>query len=302
MGDQTWLRDRTLVHRRAGGLDVHAFDGDRLTLETQIEIEDDDVILDIAIAPLEILGRDRRDQSLWSWSAHTGRVQLLAGHPRVIATAGFIEHAGARLRLIANQEQIAITGAAGLIATCRLATPHAWRAHCFVALDTSRVALLGNLFGDPIDMILTVEIETLLHDEASVQHAIERGAPVHDRADILIIGPGPGRSAVVARDPGDEEPPEDRHEGTADVWGLRGYYVRDLDTGALIESRELELPLQKLSPIVATDSAVVFGARGQLYSVDRTTGALTDVGAGALCVRGRTIAVRSGATWTIREI
>jgi hypothetical protein len=122
-------------------------------------------------------------------------------------------------------------------------------------LSSTHVAITGNLFSDPADMVITVAFDDLLVRPDAVQAAIANGYPVHDRAMKVVVGPGPSGTAVVMRDPEAEEPPES-DDDLPDTWGLRGYYLRRLSDGALIDRASYAETFDKDATIVATDRSI----------------------------------------------
>jgi hypothetical protein len=185
-----------------------------------------------------------------------------------------------------------------------LSTPHAYDCHRVVALPGQRGAIVGALFGDPHALILTVAAAELLADPDAVQRAIETAPPVHDFALHLAIGPAPDLAAVVARDPEDEEPPEDADDETHDLWGHRGFYLRDLASGAVVQRIAYAGPIASGATMVATARSVAIEVRGGVDVVDRDSAQVDRIAGPAAIdpVDARVAALAPDGTWTITHL
>jgi hypothetical protein len=171
-------------------------------------------------------------------------------------------------------------------------SPHSFRARDFVQFPGGRVALVGSFFGDYSDTVVTLPLESLIRDPDGVQKAIRSKAPVWDRAVDLAVGPCEPRSAVVLRDPEDTETPEDEEDGEdlGDVGNFAGVYVRDLDTGALVERHAYSGRAGSGAPIAATPDWIAVQVIGGIDMIRRGSGAVHEVPTAILDVAGQQVA------------
>jgi hypothetical protein len=176
---------------------------------------------------------------VWSWNDREGlRLLASAMQSRDAFGCGFVDIGGHLLLLVAQHGVLRGISSDGEQAfTANMRSPHSFLPRIFVPLPGGRLALLGSMFGDPQDTIVTVAIDALVQGGDCVQRAIGEGLPVSDRAVDIAVGPCAPDHTVVFRDPEEEEDSGDDQEPEelGDVFGFRGIYVRDLNTGALVE-------------------------------------------------------------------
>lgn len=227
--------------------------------------------IDLSAAEPWVCWRDANHDACWSWRPGTEPEQLAArGGTRDGLAVGFIETEAEPLLAVARGAELRLFDVShSLRASIELRRPHAWNCHRFTTLAGRHIAITGNLFSDPLDMIITVALQDLLRDSLTVQRAIEEGRMVHDRAEKLLVGSGPDATAVVIRDPGDEEPLEDKDDDTSDVWALRGYYVRGLSDARLVGQGNYRGAFEKQAAVVATDRVVAIEVAGSVDVIDR---------------------------------
>ena len=150
-----------------------------------------------------------------------------------------------------------------------------------VELPGGRLALHGNEPDDPFEVIVTVVIDRLARDPEAVHVALTTLAPVWDRSIDLAIGPGPGTTAVVFRNPDGEEEPDDEDDDRTggDVVAFTGFYLRDLDSGALVQRVPFTGKVGAL--LHASERAILAFAGRTLVSIDRATATATAIGGAA---------------------
>ncbi len=181
--------------------------------------------------------------------------------------------------------------------TANLRSPHAVHAHSFVTLPNDRVAIVGFFFADYCDVAVTVDLKTLMEDKDAVQNAIVTKAPVWDRAVDLAMGPCEPDAAVIWRNPEDEEIPEDEEDldDLGDVGDFTGLYVRDLDTGALVERHPYSGRPRGGELIAATIDRIAVQVNGGIDVIHRKTGAIREIPSAILDAYGMRVAlVRNG--------
>jgi hypothetical protein len=171
--------------------------------------------------------------------------------------------------------------------------------------------MLGNVQADPSDQVLVLPARDLLADRDAIQRALATAsasrttARLHDRAMSLVVGPGPGETMVVLRDPDqDEEPdPDAEPDELPDTWGLRGVYLRDLATCALIERAEWDVPFAKLTAIAATPSVIAVEVASGVAVRDRRTGEVKHIAGAALDPLGARLALpKERGVWRVRPL
>lgn len=211
-----------------------------------------------------------RDRA-WVWRAG-GEARLLAARtgPREQFAVGF-----------AGAEPLVLRGQSGALAattvggeprfTAELRKPRSIYIERFVELPDGWLALHGVEFSDPFDTLIGVTLGALAEDAEVVQRALARGKPLVDRAPRLIVGPGPGASAVVYRDPETEEPrdPDDDPDELPDVWGFRGFYLRELGSGALLRRVAHDGPIEPDTELAATADRFVLRTATSIRILDR---------------------------------
>jgi hypothetical protein len=178
-------------------------------------------------------------------------------------------------------------------------SPHSYYPYSFVQLPGERITLLGFFFSDHCDTAITVNLNDLIHDPEAIQKAINVRAPVpvRDRAIVLAVGPCEPSAAVVFRDPKDEEIPEDEEdlEDLGDVGNFAGVYVRDLDTGVLIERYPYSGQVGSNASIAATANWIVVQVSGGIDMIHRKSGVVHQLSKAILDVVSMHVAqIRSG--------
>ncbi len=213
--------------------------------------------------------RDR----VWCWTA-AGGTRLLATRagPREHFAVGF---AGVDDTVVLLAQKGALTATdlgGGPRFTAELRSPRSLYAERVVELPAGFLALHGAEFSDPFDTVVVVELAALAGDAQRVQAALADRRPLVDRAPRLIVGPGPGSSAVVFRDPEAEEAhdPDDDPDELPDVWGLRGFYLRDLHSGALIRRVGFDGPVEPGAELMATAHGFVLTSASAVQVLDRS--------------------------------
>ncbi len=232
---------------------------------------------------------------LWRWREGIG-IDLVANASgsRDAFGYGFIR-AGASVFTVLSQggllRAISSDGRDQFIANLR--SPHAVHAHGFVTLPNDRVAIVGFFFADYCDMAVTVDLNVLMEDKNAVQNAIATKAPVWDRAVDLAVGPCEPDAAVIWRNPEDEEIPEDEEDldDLGDVGNFTGLYIRDLDTGALVERHPYSGRPRGGELIAATADRIAVQVSGGIDVIHRKTGAIREMPSAILDASGMRVAL-----------
>lgn len=183
--------------------------------------------------------------------------------------------------------------------SANLDAPHAFAPRSFCQLPGNRLALTGSFFSDPFDVAITVDIDALLRNPEAVQQAILARAPVRDRAVDVAVGPCAPGAAVVLRDPedtelADEDDGGDEDEERSGVENFAGVYIRELDTGTLVERHPYSGRAGSGAPLIATAHWIAVQTVGGVDLIRRGTGAVRQVPEAILDVHGAQLAVLAG--------
>jgi hypothetical protein len=307
VGDGRLLfRGPHLVHVRATAAELFEVEHERLRPIATIDLTQLPSALELSSRSPSLCWRTADHDSCWIWEPHSGARRIAARQGRDLLSVGFIETASQTLLAIATGAELRILDTNdSLLNTVELRRPHAWNCHRFTALPGARVAITGNLFSDPLDMVLTIDERDLLSDRDALQRAIETGRQLHDRAEKLVVGSGPGETAIAMRDPADEEPAEDRDEDTADVWGLRGYYLRRLSDSELITTGSYRGEFDKRATIAANDRVVALEVPGGVDVIDRRDQSVRRIGGGLVAldpVNFRVGVLGDDGSWRVEDL
>jgi hypothetical protein len=269
-----------------GGTVVHAVGQGVRVIRDRAEIarfEVDAAVGFLRVAPdgRRALIYDARSTRVWLWrESHGLSLLATATSSRNAFGCGFLAVNGEVLTMLAEGGVLyglADDGRQRLNAN--IESSHAFYPQSFVQLSGGRVALVGAFFGDYANVAVTLEADRLLSDRDAVQQAIEDKRPVWDRAVDLTVGPcGPG-CAVVLRNPEDTEIPEDEEEleDLGDVGNFTGIYVRNLDTGTLVERIPYRGGAGRGVPIAATEEWIAVEVAGGIDLIPRGPGAVRQI-------------------------
>ena len=234
-----------------------------------------------------VVGRDAEHHQVWWWRQGDGaRVLARRIGAQDHAIGSIVEIAGESFVALSQSGRLQLVRGDGTeAAALAIDRPIRWACHTFVSLPGGRIAVLGNIADEPTDMVFVLPASTLLSGPDAIQCAlvaIRANDPTisHDRAIQLVAGPGPGDTLVVLRDPEDEEPPpeaDDEDEEYPDTWGLRGAYLRDLTSGAMVERAPWDVRFAKLAAVAATARVIAVEVSGGVDVRDRTTGGVEHV-------------------------
>lgn len=260
-----------------------------------------------------VVGRDPEHRQVWWWSPSSGaRTIAHRTGARDHALGGVVEIGGASFVTVSQHGRLRLLRGDGSEAIALVTDrPVAWACHAFVPLAADRVAILGNVPGEPLDMVVVVKAGDLLAGQDAIQRALAAanaspgGPALHDQAVSIVVGPGPGETVVVLRDPELEEEPDDDADPDElpDTWGLRGVYLRDLNTSAIVERAPWDVPFHKLAAIAATARVVAVEVPGGVVVRDRVTGAVEQVAGAALDPSGARLAIPDGrGAWQLRAL
>lgn len=236
-----------------------------------------------------------RGTRIWRWRDSVGCEPFLeASNSRDILGCGFVAYNGSIITL-ASKDHILLGLAAedrNLFAS-NLGSPHSFAPRSFCQLPGNRLALTGSFFSDPWDVTITVRLDELFSNPDAVQQAILAKAHVWDRAIDVAVGPCAPGAVVVLRNPedteiGDED--EDEDEDRSDVENFAGMYIRDLDTGRLVERHQYTGGAGSGAPIIATTNWIVAQVVGGVDMIRRGTGTVRHVPRAILDVSGEQLA------------
>jgi hypothetical protein len=218
---------------------------------------------------------------LWHWRAGEGH-QLIAAYNerRDEFGGGFVIIRDEVIRFIAqhgvllgvatdDRERFAVN----------LATPRNFHVRGIAHLPGDRLALFGDENREPFSQVVTVSVDDLLNDPDSVQKALHLENPIRDRAIRLAVGPCAPDAAVVYRDPENEEIPDDEEdlEELGDVGNFTGVYIRNIDSGTLIERIPYNGPARSGERIVATPRVVALEVRDGIDLISRGSGEVREI-------------------------
>ena len=298
----------------AHGLRLALFEvtGDRLCSAGDGDAPADVAALAVAPHMPWVVGRDAEHRHVWWWRPGDD-ARILARHDgaRDHAIGSFVEIAGESFVALSQGGRLRLLrGDGSEAAALAIDRPISWACHTFVQLPAGRVAIVGNIAGEPTDMVIIVPARALLAGSDAIQRALAAtraldGTFVHDRAIALIVGPGPGETMVALRDPEDEEPPpdaDDEADEYPDVWGLRGIYLRDLTSRALVELTAWDVRFAKLAAVCATARVIAVETRGGVDVRDRATGAIDHVAGAVLDPLGSRLAIPADSGWRLRAL
>ncbi len=281
----TVLRIRGNLVARIDG-DAVEFDellGDTMRVVDRVELDAPIAWIELAPDGSGALLRDPGARRAWWWRRGRGTEPLVTSSgPRDPFGCGYVTVEGVSIVLIAHGGLLRGLDASGDVRfEAALGPPRPFRPSVFVELPGGRLALLGEQPGDPFDMVATVKVERLVSDPRAVETALTTLAPVWDRTAELAVGPGPGMTALVYRNPnGEEEADDDEDEGDyvgGDVVAFTGFYLRDLDSGALVQRLPFDRPIRGRTMIRADERAILAFAAEHLLEVDRVTGAVREI-------------------------
>jgi hypothetical protein len=222
-----------------------------------------------------------RGTRIWRWRHGLGVEPFLeVSNSRDILGCGFCALNGSIVTLVSKDRTLrGLAPEGGELFACNLRSPHSFIPRSFSQLPANRLALVGFFFSDPYDVAITVSFDELSRTSEAVQHAIAAQAPVRDRAVHIAVGSCPPNAAVVLRDPQDTElrDEDDDDEPGGDVENFTGVYIRDLDTGALIERHSYTGSSVRGSSIAATEDWIAVQVVGGVDMIRRGTGAVRNI-------------------------
>ena len=276
------LRGRTVARVDGAVVELAELDGagarpvDRFTLDTPVGW------IELAPDGESALVRDGDGGRAWWWRRGVGLAPLAAARDsRDRFGCGYVTVDGVSLVLVAQADRLRALDRSGEVRfEADLGRPRRFQPSSFVELPGGRLALHGHEPDDPFEVIVTVAVDRLARDPAAVHVALTTLAPVWDRSIELAIGPGPGTTAVVFRNPDGEEEPDDEDDDRpgGDVAAFTGFYLRDLATGALIERVPFAATVRGGTILHASARAILAFADRTLVSIDRATGTATAIG------------------------
>jgi hypothetical protein len=169
-----------------------------------------------------------------------------------------------------------------------LLSPHTFLSKNFINLPKNLVAISGAFFGDFADSVIAVDLTDLLEDPQAVQKAIKEKVYFFDRAINLTVGPCDSGCIVALRDPEDTEVPMDEEEieDLKDVENFAGIYIRELETGKLVQRISYSGSAGSGAAIVATENHIALQVMGGVDVIQRNTGEIQNIPEAILDVSG----------------
>lgn len=286
------------VYASSGGTFVAARDGTARVVRSGRIVDEFDLQTPIQwlnVSPNggAVLLQTDRASRVWRWRDGFGVEALIeASNSRDLLGFGFAMVNGAVVTLVSKDRTLRGLAADGReLFAGNLGSPHSFAPRSFSQLPGNRLALMGAFFSDPCDVVVTVGFQALLDDPNAVQKAIRSHMPVRDRAIDIAVGPCEPGAAVVLRDPEDEEvadedDEDEDEEHKNDVGGFVGVYIRELDSGTLLERYEYTGQAGSGAPISATRDWIAVQVIGGVDMIRRTTGEVRHVPAAILDVYG----------------
>jgi hypothetical protein len=213
---------------------------------------------------------------VWRWREAEG-IDLWAASKtsRDSYGCGFLEVQGETLTLLAQDGFLrGFSARAEQRFAANLRNPSSFYPRFFAPLPGRRLALVGNIFGDSSDSVVTVEIDALLRHTDAVQSALRGQAPIKDRAVQLAVGAAGVDAAVVYRNPEQDEEADDDDDPAdlGDIYGLAGLYLRNIENGSLIKRLPWSGSATSDSNVAATGDAVAIQVSGGIDLIQLRTG------------------------------
>jgi hypothetical protein len=218
---------------------------------------------------------------LWHWRAGEEHQLITASNTRRDEFGGgFAIIRGEVIRFIAQHGVLRGFATDGRERfTVNLSEPRNFLVRSMTTLPDDRLALVGDENREPYVRVVTILVDDLLNDPDSVQKALCLENPIRDRAVRLAVGSGAPDSAVVFRDPENEEVPDDDEdlEELGDVGNFTGLYIRNLDSGTLIERIPYSGPAKSGVRIVATPRFVALEVVDGIDIISRGSGEVREI-------------------------
>jgi hypothetical protein len=228
----------TVVHASGASVKILRVTPTGTRQVTSFDVEVDVDWLDVAPDGQSVLIWGGWATRLWRWRAGVGHLLTAAYDARGDEFGGaFAVIRGEVIMFIAQHGVLRGFSTDGRERfAANLGTPRNFLVRSIAQLPGDRLALFGNEGSDPYNEVVTVFVDDILNDPDSVQKALRLKNPIRDRAWSLAVGPCAPDSAVVFRNPEDEETPDDDEdlEELGDVGNFTGVYIRNLDSGTLI--------------------------------------------------------------------
>jgi hypothetical protein len=141
----------------------------------------------------------------------------------------------------------------------------------------ARLAALGSYDGETKDSLAMVSISSLISSPEAVFHQFRTKTGIADYGYRLLVGPCGEGAFVAFRDPEEDEDADSPDESVAyaDVWAVRGFYVRQL-SGGLVETVPGEGPVATGDPIAASTKKIAVALEDEIELVPREGDALSD--------------------------
>ena len=266
----------TVVHASGASVKVLRVTPTGTRQVTSFDVEVDVDWLDVAPDGQSVLIWGGWATRLWRWRAGVGHLLTAAYDVRGDEFGGaFAVIRGEVIMFIAQHGVLrGFTTDGRERFAANLGTPRNFLVRSIAQLPGDRLALFGNEGSDPYNEVVTVFVDDILNDPDSVQKALRLKNPIRDRAWSLAVGPCAPDSAVVFRNPEDEEIPEDDEdlEELGDVGNFTGVYIRNLDSGTLIERIPYSGNAISGVRIVATPRLVALEVRDGIDLISRGSG------------------------------
>jgi hypothetical protein len=172
---------------------------------------------------------------------------------------------------------------------------------------------LGHYLSEGRDSLLTLSMTSLLDDGGSLQRVVNERPGFDDYAYAVAAGPCEPDALVIYRDPEDAERIDEDEEDEEvlarrrDVYGLHGFYFRDLESGALLGQIPTARGIVTGTELFATKCTIVIARDDRVEILDRRDPAaapvtLTGSVHGLDPERGRVATVTPGGVLEIHDV
>jgi len=267
----------TLVHAKDEVIDIRRSENDPQHFNIDAKVD----WLKVAPDGKTVLIYGDYGTKVWRWREGVGLDLFTSPQKkRESAGCGFIVVKGKVITLLyTNGILNGFSEEGNQVFSSNLLSPHTFLSKNFINLPKNLVAITGVFFGDFADSVIVVELTELLEDPQTVQKAIKDKVYFFDRAINLTVGPCDSDCIVTLRDPEDAEVPIDEEdvEDLGDVGNFAGVYIRDLETGKLIERISYSGSAGSGAPIAATETHIAIQVMGGIDVIQRKTGEIQNI-------------------------
>jgi hypothetical protein len=276
----------TLVHAKDQGIDIKPseINAQHFNIDAKVDW------LKVAPDGKTVLIYGDYGTKVWRWREGIGLDPFTSPQKkRESAGCGFIVVNGKVITLLfSNGILNGFSQEGDQVFSSNLLSPHTFLSKNFINLPKNLVAITGVFFGDFADSVIVVDLTALLQDPEAVQKAIKDKLYFFDRSINLTVGPCYSDGIVALRDPEDTEVPIDEEDikDLGDVENFAGIYIRELETGKLIQRISYSGSAGSGAAIVATENHIALQVMGGIDLIQRRTGEIQNIAEAILDVSG----------------